>query len=179
MRRAVICLAALAALTVPAAADAAKSKAPTAAQIQAAVSDAESSTFLWATVNVCVAQGAGGEIGIRGEMPSLGFASVMTMTIQLQRYDSSSRTYTAITGPTATRTVTVGRLATGVHQSGAEFPFAADPGPVAASVTFTWTRAGQTLGTVTQQTTSGHPSAAYGRPAHHSAASCALGSTSS
>jgi hypothetical protein len=177
MRRSVICLSVLAAsLLGPAAGvSAAAAKAPTATQVQAAVTAAESSSYLWSTVNECQARGAGGSIGIRGQMPALGFASTMTMTIQLRQYDTSTGQYTPFPGTTGTRTLSLGRYTSHLHQGGAVFPFSADPGKVQASVTFTWTRAGQQIGTVTEQTAGGHPQADFGTPAHYSAANCTLG----
>ena len=81
-------------------------------------------------------------------MPSLGFASTLAMTIQLQRYDPTRpRPTRRSRAPTATRDGDRrARLPTGVQQGGAVFPFAADPGKVDATVTFTWTRGSQTLG---------------------------------
>jgi hypothetical protein len=149
---------------------------PTPAQVQAAVSAAESSTYLWATVNVCTARGSGGTIGIRGEMPALGFAATLSMTIQLRQLDTTTDTYSPFPGTSGTRSLPLGRFTDHLHQSGAVFPFTADPGKVQASVTFTWTRAGKVIGTATEATTSGHPQADYGTPAHYSAASCTLGS---
>jgi hypothetical protein len=62
----------------------------------------------------------------------------------------------------------------GVHQDGAEFPYATDTGELDAIVTFTWTRDGRRLAQVTRPTTGGHPTAAYSAPNGYSAASCRL-----
>lgn len=149
--------------------------APTPKQIRAAIARASRSSYLWATVNVCGSHGAkGGVIGVRGEMPALGFRATLSMTIQLRQYLSSSQRFVAVKGSTARRTVTVGRWATGIHQDGAEFPFTSATGRLDAAVTFTWTRNGRRLGRLTRTTTGGHPSAAYGRPRHHSTATCRL-----
>jgi hypothetical protein len=148
---------------------------PTRKQIRAAMSRAARSSYLWATVNVCTSHGAkGGVIGIRGEMPALGFRSTLSMTIQLRQYVTSAKRYEAVKGSTARRTVTVGRATTGIYQDGAEFPFTSATGRLDALVTFTWTRDGHRLGHVSRTTTGGHPSAAYGRPRHHSTATCRL-----
>ena len=179
MRRALICTAAAIAATLgPAAAtDAAQaaSPAPSAARIRSAVAGAKRSHYLWATVNICTDKRKGGVVGVRGEMPALGFSSTLSMTIQLNRFSTAHRRFVAISGSTARRTVSLGALRTGVHQSGAEFPFSADPGRLDATVTFTWTRAGKVLGTTARTTTGGHPAADFGRPAHHSAARCMIG----
>ncbi len=153
--------------------------APTVAQIRKAVAKAERSKMLWATVNVCQANGKqaarGGNMGVRGQMPTLGFASTLSMTIQLNRYSAKSKSFVALPYPTATTTVSPGTFATDLHQDGAVFPFSGPAGLLNATVTFSWTRAGKLLGSTTQQTTAGHPDAAGGHPAHYSTAQCQLG----
>ena len=158
---------------------ASKRGAPTAAQIRKAVAKAERSKMLWATVNVCQTKGKqaaqGGSIGVRGQMPTLGFATTLSMTIQLNRYSAKSKSFVALPYPTAKTTVSPGAFATDLHQDGAVFPFSGPAGLLNATVTFSWTRAGKVLGSTTQQTTAGHRDAAGGRPAHYSAAQCQLG----
>jgi hypothetical protein len=152
---------------------------PTAAEIRKAVATAERSKMLWATVNVCQITGKqaaqGGSIGVRGQMPTLGFASKLSMTIQLNRYSAKSKSFVALPYATATTTVSPGTFATDLHQDGAVFPFSGPAGLLNATVTFSWTRAGKLLGSTTQQTTAGHRNAAGGRPAHYSTAQCLLG----
>jgi hypothetical protein len=155
-----------------------RSNAPTSAQIRKAVAKAERSTMLWATVNVCQVEGKqavhGGSIGIRGQMPTLGFVSRLTMTIQLNRYSATSKSFAALPYATAQTTVSPGVFAKDLHQDGAVFPFSGPAGLLNATVTFSWTRAGKLLGSTTQQTAAGHRDAAGGRPAHYSAAQCQL-----
>jgi hypothetical protein len=152
---------------------------PTAAQIRKAVAGAERSKMLWATVNVCQTKGKhaakGGSVGIRGQMPTLGFAATLSMTIQLNRYSVKSKSFAALPYPTARTTVSPGTFATDLHQDGAVFPFSGPAGLLNATVTFSWTRAGKLLGSTTQQTTAGHRDAAGGRPPHYSTAQCQLG----
>ena len=128
--------------------------------------------MLWATVNVCQTKGKqaaqGGSIGVRGQMPTLGFASTLSMTIQLNRYSAKSKSFVALPYATAKTTVSPGAFATDLHQDGAVFPFSGPAGLLNATVTFSWTRAGKLLGSTTQQTTAGHRDAAGGRPAHYS-----------
>ncbi len=153
-----------------------KTKTPTAAQIRKAVAGAERSGYLWATVNVCVrtGKGKGGVMGVRGEMPALGFSSTLSISVSLNEYSTTLQRFTPLTGATATRPVTLGTFSTRIHQGGAEFPFSADPGLLDASVTFTWTRGATQIAQVTRTTTAGHPQAAFGRPEHYSAAQCKL-----
>jgi hypothetical protein len=152
---------------------------PTAAEIRKAVATAERSKMLWATVNVCQTKGKqaaqGGSIGVRGQMPTLGFASTLSMTIQLNRYSPKTKSFVALPYATAKTTVSPGTFATDLHQDGAVFPFSGPAGLLNATVTFSWTRAGKLLGSTTQQTTAGHRDASGGRPAHYSTAHCQLG----
>lgn len=190
MRRAMICIAAMLAVTgtttglaraatsmstTRAPTTASPSPAPTSDQIRRAVTNAERSTYLWATINICRPHlRRGGLIGVRGEMGALGFRSTLSMTVQLRQYDTGRRSFIPVRARTATRTVTLGPLETGVHQDGAEFHYAADTGLLDATITFTWTRNGRRLGEVTRTTASGHHNAAFGQPAGHSAAGCRL-----
>lgn len=153
--------------------------APTAAQIRKAVAKAERSKMLWATVNVCQTKGKqaahGGSIGVRGQIPTLGFASTLSMTIQLNRYSVKTKSFVALPYATAKTTVSPGAFAADLHQDGAVFPFSGPAGLLNATVTFDWTRAGKLLGSTTRPTTAGHRDAAGGRPAHYSTAHCQLG----
>ena len=153
--------------------------APTSAQVRKAIAKAERSKMLWATVNVCQTKGKqaarGGSIGIRGQMPTLGFTSTLSMTIQLNRYSAKSKSFVALPYATAKTTVSPGAFATDLHQDGAVFPFSGPAGLLNATVTFSWTRAGKLLGSTTQPTTAGHRDAAGGHPAHYSSAQCQLG----
>jgi hypothetical protein len=147
---------------------------PSRARIHRALQAAQSSTFLWATVNVCVPNAQhGGLVGVRGEMPALGFSSTLSMTIQLNQRSDRTGDYSPVPGATASRTVSLGVFkGHDVHQDGVEFPYSSDTARLNATVTFTWSRDGDELGEVTQTTTGGHPQAAFGEPLHHSSATC-------
>jgi hypothetical protein len=148
---------------------------PTSAQIRRAITNAERSSYLWATINICRPHvRRGGLVGVRGEMGALGFGATLSMTVQLRQYVTGRRSFTPVRGATASRTVTLGVLQTGVHQDGAEFHYAADTGLLDATVTFTWTRDGKRLGEVTRTTSSGHRNAAFAEPTGHSSATCRL-----
>lgn len=153
----------------------AASTTPTRGQIRRAVAHAERSSYLWATINVCMpGVRHGGTLGVRGEMGALGFRSTLSMTVQLRQYDTTSKSFLPVAGSTANRTVTLGSLRHGVHQDGAEFHYSSDTGLLDATITFTWTRDGRRLGAVTRTTTSGHHSAAFAEPVGHSTATCRL-----
>jgi hypothetical protein len=165
-------------VTKPANKPATKRGGPTVAQIRKAIAGAERSKTLWATVNLCQTTGTqaaqGGSIGVRGQMPALGFAATLSMTIQLDRYSATSKSFVAIPDATANRTVSAGAFASDLHQAGEVFPFSGPAGLLSATVTFSWTRAGKLLGSTTRQTTAGHPTAVGGQPAHYSTAQCQL-----
>ena len=152
---------------------------PSAAQIHKALTRARHSKLLWATVNVCRVKGRhaakGGSIGIRGQMPTLGFSSTLSMTIQLNHWSTKTKSFTPLSYRTARTTVSPGRFASNLHQDGAVFPFGGPAGLLDATVTFSWSRGGKVLGTATRQTTASHHDAAGGRPPHYSAAQCRLG----
>jgi hypothetical protein len=154
-------------------------RGPTAAQVRRALSHARHSKQLWATVNVCRVAGKhgakGGEIGVRGQMPTLGFAANLSMTIQLNRWSAKNKAFAALPYKTARTTVTPGAFATNLHQDGAVFPFGASAGLLNATVTFSWSRGGKLLGSAIRQTTAGHHAAAGGHPPRYSAAQCQLG----
>ena len=183
MRRALMCSAAtLVTALGPVATAVARTSAqgpgtpsPSPSKIKKALHAAKKSDALWATVNVCVPKPhGGGLIGIRGQMPALGFSATLSMTIQLNQLSTKTGTYSPVPGSTATRTVTVGTFRSRVHQDGAEFPYAADAGRLDATVTFTWSRGTTQLGQATRTTTGGHPLADFGEPLHHSSATCKL-----
>jgi hypothetical protein len=155
----------------------ASAKPPTSRQISAAVAKAERSSSLWATVNICSSNGKnkGGTIGIRGQVPALGFSSTMRVTIQLGLYNAKSKRFVPISGSTATSNLTVGSASNGFEQDGAEFGFKGHVGLLDATIDFTWTRAGHVVGETSRTTASGHHDADYGSPAHFSASSCRLG----
>ena len=148
---------------------------PTPRQIARALARAEAAGTLWATINICHVARTGDLIGVRGQMPALGFQSTMSMTVALQAWSSSRRTFVTISSPNAVNHIALGRHATGLQQAGAEFPFqTGSTGQWRAAVTFTWGLAGRLLGRVTRTTTGGHPGADFSSPPHYSAASCQI-----
>jgi hypothetical protein len=174
--RAALVTTVLAAAIAVAGAGTAVAGAPTPRQVQRAVRTAETSRSLWATVNICNSPGHPDEIGIRGQMPALGFTSTMSMTIQLNAWSKTTRSFAAIQSPNAVNDVPVGAHSRGLEQSGSVFPFhKGQKGLWDATIVFTWKRAGRTLGQTQRTTAAGHPDADFGSPPHHSAAQCRIG----
>ena len=165
---------ALAVLAAPGSAGAhAAAKNPTRAQIKAAVQKAERSKSLWATVNVCTSSRKHDHIGIRGQMPTLGFAAWLSMNVQLNYYSTAEKRFIPDTTG-GERLIRLGRLSTELQQGGALFTFTPAKFLVNATVTFIWRRSGKLLGKTTKTTTAGHPDADDGTPAHFSAAECRI-----
>lgn len=170
MRRFLATTIALLGLTVTAQAAASN---PSPSQIRAAVHRAERSTKLWATVNICNSRRYPDDLGIRGQMPALGFAAWLSMDVKLYYYSSSQKRYVPV--PTrGTKLVRLGRSSSGLQQSGALFQFSPHQPALMATVEFIWRRSGHLLGSATRSTTAGHRDADYGSPPHHSAASCKI-----
>jgi hypothetical protein len=163
---------AIAATTFAAAASAAASANPTPAQIRKAIAQAERSKSLWATINICNSKRYPDTIGIRGQMPSLGFAAWLSMNIQLNYYSATDKQFIPL--PTGgSHTTRLGRSAVKLQQGGATWTFN-KPVLLNASVQFVYRRAGKLLGETTLTTTAGHPSAQFGSPAHLSAKQCQI-----
>jgi hypothetical protein len=147
---------------------------PSGAQIRTAVQRAESSKALWATINICNSRRYKDSVGVRGQMPTLGFPANLSMRIQTESWAPKTKRFVPITFSTAVRTVSLGQWSKNLQQAGAVFPFDPHSGLLSATVTFTWTRNRTVLGHVTKPVTAGHRDADYASPPHYSAAQCRI-----
>ena len=172
MRAVATTVLAAAILVTPAAG--ASTGAPGPTQIAKAVAKAERSPSLWATVNVCSSRRDPDSLGIRGQMPTLGFPATLSMQVQVDYWSTATKRFVPIKSPTAVKTLPLGQQQTGLQQAGAIFPFSAHAGRLNATITFTWMRGRKVLGHTVRRTTAGHPSAQYGSPPHYSAAQCTI-----
>jgi hypothetical protein len=146
---------------------------PTQAQIQRAVQKAENSPSLWATINICDTKQHPSTIGVRGQMPTLGFASWLSMRVQLNYYSSKQGRFLSL--PKASSLLRLGRMSKDLQQLGATFSFkASTQGLFNARISFIWRRWGRLLGQTSRRTTAGHPNAAFGDPKHYSAKQCRI-----
>jgi hypothetical protein len=161
----------MAAFVVPAgAATNPSTKNPTRAQIAKAIKQAEASKSLWATVNICNSKRYPDAVGIRGQMPSLGFPAWLSMKIELNYWSGTK----FVADTMASKLVRLGRSSAGLQQGGARFNFT-PPAPLFnANVQFIWRRSGKLLGQKTLATTAGHPNADFSSPVHYSAARCKI-----
>ena len=151
---------------------AAVARGPSASQISAAIQTAEHSKQLWATVNVCTTNHHHGQLGIRGQMPSLGFASDMYMTFEVTYKASSGTHFKPLRATRAT--VSVGHAAHKVLQVGRTYPFQTSPTLLAGRVTFDWRRGGKLLGRTSRRTTGRHSSVDFSDPPGFSQPFCRL-----
>jgi hypothetical protein len=141
---------------------------PSPAQVHDALARAERSPQLWATVNICDTRRD--MIGIRGQMPALGFTAglYMTVTVDYWRGNRPAR----VRG--AKKTIHVGTPAKGLYQAGADFRFRPHAGLLSGTITFGWRRAGKLLGSATRRTTRGHHNVHFSKPPRYSVARCAI-----
>jgi hypothetical protein len=150
----------------------ARPKPPTRAQIHRALRRAEHSRALWATVNICNTTSHPNLIGIRGQMPALGFPSVLTMQVQLKYWSYADNRFEAV--PHTKQTISLGRQRRGVFQSGISYQLSTSSGMFAATVRFAWRLGRRTLGHVTRWTSPHHPAAEDGDPRHFSEWKCVI-----
>jgi hypothetical protein len=155
---------------VAASAQAASGPSPT--TIHAAVATARHSRDLWTTVNVCTPRRKPHTVGVRAQMPALGFSAWLSMEIQLDFWNKAHRRFMPVAGSGATRLVQLGIVSAGLEQGGYNFVLPVHAGLLRGTVTYRWRRNGQLLLTQTRHTVAGHPRADQGVPAHYSAATC-------
>jgi hypothetical protein len=143
-------------------------------RIARAVRSAEQSHSLWATVNICDTRKYRNDIGVRGQMPSLGFSARLYMVVQVNYWSSKQHRFLPIQSNLATTRLSLGSTTNGLEQDGAVFPFSAHTGLLNATFSFIWTRGGKVIGQTVRRTTAGHRDADDGNPPHYSAARCRI-----
>jgi hypothetical protein len=143
---------------------------PSRTQIAKAIKNAESSKSLWATVNLCNTKRHRYTIGVRGQMPALGFPAWLSMRVQLNFYSATKHKFLPLSN--ASSLVRLGRIRNGLQQAGQTYgPHA---GLFNARIQFIWRRSGKLLGQTSRRTTAGHTSANFSDPAHFSAKQCRI-----
>jgi hypothetical protein len=138
------------------------------------VRTAEKSRSLWATVNICDTKHFPNTIGVRGQMPALGFKTTLKINLQVEFFDTTRKRFV----PVSTRgemKIPLGTVATGLQQGGATFSFKLHTSLLfRATVEFQWLRGRTVVGTTTRRTTGGHKGADFGDPPHFSAPQCRI-----
>jgi hypothetical protein len=145
---------------------------PTPNQIKSAVRSAERSKRLWATINVCDTRKHPNTIGIRGEVPALGFPTTISIALGVDFWSKADKRFEP--DPDAKQLIKVGSVSHGIHQRGVTFRFAPHTGRLRGTATFSWTRRGKVLGKTKRVTTPSHPDADFGDPSGFSAATCMI-----
>ncbi len=148
---------------------------PTPGQIRAAVRHAKRSRQLWTTINVCDTPATPDRIGIRGQMPALGFSARLSMTVQADYWDAVAKAFRPVPGPTGRAQINLGAVRDGFEQGGHTFRFSPGTGLLSGTITFQWRRGGKVIGHATKLATGGHRGVGGGDPPHHSAATCTIG----
>jgi hypothetical protein len=148
---------------------AASARGPSAAAIRAAVRSAESSKLLWATVNICNTKRHPDTIGIRGQAPSLPFASAMSMRIGVDYWNGTK----FAPDPHAIKVLQLGDPVNRLIQSGANFTFH-PPVVLSGTIEFEWKLAGKVIGRATRLTGHGDKHVAGGDPPGYSTATCRI-----
>src|SRR5947209_14996282 len=87
---------------------------PTRAQVARAVRQAEHSPSLWATVNICNSGRYPDVMGVRGEMPALGFSVRLRMVFEVDYWQYPNNGFQRLPG--AATAVDLGEFSRGVYQ---------------------------------------------------------------
>jgi hypothetical protein len=167
-RLATAVLAALAIFAAPALA----SGTPSKAKIRSAVHSAEHSSQLWATIDICNTPHHRDMVGMRGQMPALGFSSTMVMKFSTEF--RAGKHFIRDNNPNTTQTVSAGSASSGTTQRGWTFKFAPHAGLLRGLVTFEWKLGKKTIGSTSRTTTAGHKGVASADPAGYSSATCRI-----
>lgn len=165
---------------LPVIAGAASAPGPTGAQIRAAVRRAEKSRDLWATLNVCnvpVAKSSGyKQIGVRVQMPALGFTTHLYMTLGIQAWDAAHKRYVTLNSRYGPKSI--GLAFNAPSQDGYSFyyrkPVAEKTTLVRGIATLEWRIGKRVLGRVTRPTGGGYEHVDFGNPHGLSVATCTV-----
>jgi hypothetical protein len=170
-----LAISALAAMLLPASAlGSAAGNPPTPGQVRAAVLRAERSRHLWATINVCNTSAYPDRIGIRGQMPALGFPARLEMRIQVDYWAAAAKRFQPVPGRSASAVARLGTAVGGLQQGGHTFHFKPGSGSLSGTIKFQWMRKGKVIGQISKPATGGHHGVDGGDPPHHSAATCTI-----
>ncbi len=144
--------------------------APTPQQVHQAVAAAKRSRNLWATVNICGIAGSTRAVGLRAQMPGLGFTSNLYMTFSVY-YRTTGGANRLVPG--TRKTVLVANSGTRLYQSGVTFHFP-PPATLSGRVLFVWKLQGRQLGQAIRWTTANHKHVDHANPPGFSAAACTI-----
>jgi hypothetical protein len=143
---------------------------PNPRQVRAAIRAAERSQQLWATVNVCNTKRYPDTIGIRGQMPALGFSTQLRMRFGVEYW--TGKAFAPLHG--LEKSVELGSAGAGLHQSGVMFSFSPHAGSLRGSVTFEWRYQRKLIGRTQRLTRLHHRNADFGDPKGFSSWECVI-----
>ena len=146
---------------------------PSAPQIRKAVSGAKRSKQLWATVNICDTHVTRDTIGVRGQVPALGFSSSISIAVSVDFWNPETKRFKP--DPGTRRLIHLGSPSTGVHQQGVSVRVRPARRAVpTATRRSSGSAAAKLLGQTDRLTTGGHRDADFGDPHGFSAATCTI-----
>lgn len=149
-----------------------RAASPSPAQVRRAVAAAEHSRDLWATVNICGSASYPDVIGIRGQMPALGFPATLRMLFQIDYWDYRQSRFRPLTG--VAQLVALKDATGGTYQAGVRFKFRPHTGLLRGRVRFEWRTRGRAVGSAERLTRQGHGSARYSNPSGFSDWKCVI-----
>jgi hypothetical protein len=144
---------------------------PTGPQIRQAVRKAERSREVWATVNICNTRSHRHTIGIRGQLPALGFPARLYMRIQVNYWVKAKRKF--MPDSHAKQALSLGTQSSGRHQAGFTWQFA-PPAVLSGTVTFEWKLGRRLIGRTTRPTVRGIKNVDDSDPKGYSSATCRI-----
>jgi hypothetical protein len=147
------------------------SHGPSAQQIKQAVHRAQRSRQVWATVNICNTRSHRHTIGIRGQLPALGFPARLSMSIQVNYWVKAKRKF--MPDSHAKQALSLGTQTSGRHQAGFTWQFA-PPAFLSGTVTFEWRLGRKVIGRTTRPTVRGIKNVDDSDPKGYSSATCRI-----
>lgn len=163
---------AVASLIAVPAAGAASTSSPSKAQIATAVAKATRSSELWVTINSCRRRGKlPGVVGVRAQMPGLGFPTQMRVTLTVSYFSATTHRYQPLQG--TSRTLTAPGVVTGTSQTGLSYMLST-PVTVIAHAQFKWYYRGKLIGSAVRASSGGHKQVKGSDPSGYSVAACWL-----
>lgn len=145
---------------------------PTRAQLARAVRHAEHSPTLWATVNICNSARYPNVMGVRGEMPALGFPVRLRMVFEVDYWQYPNHGFHRLPG--VGTPVDLGEFSRGVYQARVRFQFRPHTGLLRGRILYQWLVGRRIIGRLDRVTRIDHTGADYGDPRGFSDWKCVI-----
>lgn len=144
---------------------------PSGQQIRHAVHQAQGSREVWATVNICNTRRHPHTLGIRGQLPALGFPAQLYMSIQVNYWVKEKRKF--VPDSHAKHSLSLGTETSGRHQAGFTWRFA-PPAILSGTITFEWKLGRTIIGRTMRRAVRGIKNVDNSDPKGYSAATCRI-----